>query len=55
MLGDCILAAAFMSYAGPFPSDFREILNSAWLEKVVDEEIKLSKTYSFTDFLASKA
>lgn len=26
-LGDCILAAAFMSYCGPFPSDYRNMLN----------------------------
>ena len=25
--GDCILAAAFMSYCGPFPSDYRNALN----------------------------
>lgn len=36
LLGDSILAAAFMSYAGPFPSDFRNDLNAIWKKKVVE-------------------
>jgi len=27
LLGDCLLASAFMSYCGPFPSDYRNMLN----------------------------
>ena len=26
LVGNCILAAAFMSYCGPFPSDYRDTL-----------------------------
>lgn len=55
LFGDCVMAAAFMSYGGPFPSDFRNILNKKWLDKVSEEHIKISKDYQFTEFLASKA
>ena len=29
--GDCILASAFMSYCGPFPSEYRDDLMSNWV------------------------
>jgi dynein heavy chain len=33
--GDCVVAAAFMSYAGPFPSEYRELLvRDTWLAQV---------------------
>lgn len=55
LLGDCILAAAFMSYCGPFPSDYRNLLNDLWLEKVKDERVLFSKGFQFSEFLAGKA
>lgn len=55
LMGDCILAAAFMSYAGPFPSDYRNTLNSNWLEKIREEKIHFSKNFQFSEFLAGKA
>jgi dynein heavy chain, axonemal len=30
LVGDCILAAAFMSYCGPFPSEYRDNLVANW-------------------------
>ena len=39
LLGDCMLAASFMSYCSPFPSDYRNILNEAWIHKVHEERI----------------
>lgn len=53
LLGDCILAAAFMSYCGPFPSDYRNGLNRLWLDKIIMEEIKYSKDFTFSNFMAS--
>jgi dynein heavy chain len=55
LLGDCMLSAAFMSYAGPFPSDYRNLLNDLWLEKVTDERVLYTKGFQFSEFLASKA
>jgi len=34
LIGDSILASAFMSYCGPFPSEFRDELISIWMLKV---------------------
>jgi dynein heavy chain, axonemal len=44
-----------MSYAGPFPSDYRNDLDKKWREKVVDEKVAFSRSYLFTEFLAGKA
>jgi dynein heavy chain len=53
--GDCILAAAFMSYCGPFPSDYRNKLNEEWLIKIKQEKIAFTRNFMFSDFLAGKA
>lgn len=55
LIGDCLLAAAFMSYCGPFPSDYRNSLNKVWLRKIKEEEIPYSKNFEFSEFLAGKA
>lgn len=55
LIGDSILAAAFMSYCGPFPSEYRDDLISNWINKVEEQEIPYSRGFSFADFSADPA
>jgi dynein heavy chain len=55
LVGDCILSAAFMSYCGPFPADYRGDLISNWMERVSQEKIPHSGDYKFNTFMASEA
>jgi dynein heavy chain len=34
MIGDSVLSAAFMSYCGPFPSEYRDELVTNWINMV---------------------
>lgn len=55
LVGDCILAAAFMSYCGPFPSEFRDELVAGWLKTVEAEGIPYTHGFDFSDFMAGAA
>jgi dynein heavy chain len=55
LIGDCILAAAFMSYCGPFPSEYRDGLISDWLSTVEAEKIPYTQGFDFSDFMAGAA
>jgi dynein heavy chain len=55
LVGDCILSAAFMSYCGPFPSEYRQELMSNWMDRVSLEKIPHSGDYKFNTFMASEA
>lgn len=40
MVGDCLLAAAFLSYMGPFLSNYRdEIVSQIWMKQVRGSEV----------------
>eukprot|EP00899_Mesostigma_viride_P014884 jgi/Mesvir1/23397/Mv21091-RA.2 len=52
--GDCLVAAGFLSYAGPFPSEYREsLVKNTWLVQVRELSIPASPDFDFSLFLAN--
>ncbi|KAK1153304.1 dynein heavy chain 2, axonemal [Acipenser oxyrinchus oxyrinchus] len=52
LVGDCLLAAAFLSYMGPFLSNYRdEIVSKIW-RQIRDLTIPCSPSFSFANFLS---
>jgi dynein heavy chain len=52
--GDCVVAAAFLSYAGPFPSEYRDMLvKETWLAQVRALHLPASVVFNFAEFLAN--
>ncbi|RKO93650.1 dynein heavy chain and region D6 of dynein motor-domain-containing protein [Blyttiomyces helicus] len=50
--GDCLLAAAFLSYAGPFNSTYRQTLvSNVWLAQIKTLEIPFTPAFSFEMFI----
>ncbi|XP_068166166.1 dynein axonemal heavy chain 2 [Antennarius striatus] len=52
LVGDCLLAASFLSYMGPFPSSYRDDLLAIWMKEVQDSTIPCSPGFSFAAFLS---
>ncbi|MCI4377271.1 hypothetical protein PGIGA_G00201730 [Pangasianodon gigas] len=53
LVGDCLLAAAYLSYMGPFLSNYRdELLTSIWIKQFKELEVPCSPGYSFAVFLS---
>uniref|UniRef100_A0A3Q0KTZ4 Dynein axonemal heavy chain 2 n=1 Tax=Schistosoma mansoni TaxID=6183 RepID=A0A3Q0KTZ4_SCHMA len=50
--GDCLLASAFLSYMGPFLSEYREKLITNWLGLIRTESVPVTDPFVFTEFLA---
>lgn len=50
--GDCLLAAAFLSYCGPLTSDYRTQLKNNWLKKVKQVGVSTSNDFNFATFMA---
>lgn len=55
LTGDCILSAGFMSYNGPFTSEYRDDLISLWLNFIQTNEIPYTRNFDFADFLVGQA
>lgn len=51
LIGDVLLAAAFLSYAGPFDSSSRDTLKKIWKKEVSRHKIPVSANFSFENFL----
>jgi dynein heavy chain len=52
VVGDALIGAAFLSYAGPFESSFRHELLEGWIKCVREQEIPISENFNFCAFLA---
>uniref|UniRef100_W5N7B2 Dynein axonemal heavy chain 2 n=1 Tax=Lepisosteus oculatus TaxID=7918 RepID=W5N7B2_LEPOC len=53
LVGDCLLAAAFLSYMGPFLSNYRdEIVSNIWMKQIKELSVPCSPNFSFATFLS---
>lgn len=55
LIGDCMLASAFMSYCGPFPSEYRDSLIFSWISIVEQQKIPFTHGFDFQEFMAGAA
>ncbi|XP_054656624.1 dynein axonemal heavy chain 2 [Dunckerocampus dactyliophorus] len=53
LVGDCLLAASFLSYMGPFLSNYRVELLEIWMREVQLQEIPCTPGFSFATFLSN--
>eukprot|EP00801_Mesodinium_rubrum_P000083 Mrub_00083.p1 GENE.Mrub_00083~~Mrub_00083.p1 ORF type:complete len:1986 (+),score=436.27 Mrub_00083:724-5958(+) len=54
LIGNCVLAAAMMSYGGPFDSIYRKYLMDIWVEKIRQYEFPISKSVSLINVVGNK-
>lgn len=52
LVGDCLVASAFLSYAGPFDTTYRDQLVKKWLLEVKEKALPFSQNFNFAMFLA---
>ncbi|XP_052771287.1 dynein axonemal heavy chain 2-like isoform X2 [Mya arenaria] len=53
LIGDCLIAAAFMSYIGPFLSNYRdELVQKVWLAEVKKLGVPCDPSFDFCKFMA---
>ncbi|XP_066933177.1 dynein axonemal heavy chain 2-like [Clytia hemisphaerica] len=53
LVGDCLVAAAFLSYAGPFLSSYRdELVDKTWLAEIKKLQVSCNPEFSFSGFMA---
>ncbi|ESP04959.1 hypothetical protein LOTGIDRAFT_184938 [Lottia gigantea] len=53
LVGDCLIAAAFLSYMGPFLSDYRdELVQQRWMKEVRKLGLPCDPCFSFCNFMS---
>uniref|UniRef100_A0A8C4S375 Dynein axonemal heavy chain 2 n=1 Tax=Erpetoichthys calabaricus TaxID=27687 RepID=A0A8C4S375_ERPCA len=53
LVGDCLMAAAFLSYLGPFLSNYREeIVVNIWMKQIRALTVPTSPNFNFANFLS---
>jgi dynein heavy chain len=55
LAGDCLIAAAFLSYCGPFDSAYRESMTGEWIANVQGASIPMTPKLSVAGFLSDDA
>lgn len=50
-MANCIVAAGMISYAGPFTSHYRNILETSWNESLVELGLKHTPNVTMRDFM----
>ena len=56
LYGDCVISAAFMSYAGPFGASFRNrLVSEEWMAFVKENKILVTPGFEFASFLVDPA
>ncbi|ERE69395.1 dynein heavy chain 6, axonemal-like protein [Cricetulus griseus] len=54
LVGDCLIAAAFLSYMGPFLTNYRdEIVNQIWIKKIRSLQVPCSPRFAIDSFLSN--
>ncbi|XP_053575482.1 dynein axonemal heavy chain 2 [Bombina bombina] len=53
LVGDCLLASAYLSYMGPFLSNYREAILSIWIKEIKEMFVPCSPHFSLFTFLSS--
>lgn len=55
LVGDCLMAAAFTSFMGPYPNDYRTEINAAVKKFVKHYHIPHDPNFTFSSFMSTEA